>query len=88
MLARASVGTLAKLTFRMRVAGARNIPARGGALLAYNHVSVIDALIVALPVAGRGRVVHFFALAQDFERPVTGLVAAEDGPDSDPAGVR
>ncbi len=56
----------------MKVIGARNIPASGGALIAYNHVSVIDALFVALPVVDCGRVVHFFALSQDFERPVLG----------------
>jgi hypothetical protein len=44
------------------------------ALIAYNHISVIDALFVAMPVVDRGRVVHFFALRRDFERPVLGEV--------------
>ncbi len=71
-LARATVGTLAKVSFRVRVAGAGNIPARGGALLAYNHISVIDAIFVALAALERGRIVRFFALSEDFERPVMG----------------
>ncbi len=72
LLARATVGTVAKTLFRVRVSGARNIPARGGALLAYNHVSVIDAIFVALPAVERGRIVRFFALSEDFERPLLG----------------
>jgi 1-acyl-sn-glycerol-3-phosphate acyltransferase len=72
LIARATVGTLAKSTFRVRVAGARNIPSRGGALLAYNHISVIDAVFVGLPVVERGRIVRFLGLSEDFERPVMG----------------
>jgi len=69
---RATLGTLAKTAFRLRVAGAGNVPSRGGALLAYNHISVIDAVFVALPIIDRGRAVHFFALSEDFERPIVG----------------
>jgi 1-acyl-sn-glycerol-3-phosphate acyltransferase len=29
-------------------------------------------VFVALPVIDRGRIVHFFALMQDFERPILG----------------
>lgn len=54
------------------MAGAGNVPASGGALLAYNHISVIDAVFVALPILERGRAVHFFALSEDFERPIVG----------------
>jgi 1-acyl-sn-glycerol-3-phosphate acyltransferase len=72
LLARATVGMFAKSAFRVRVAGARNIPSLGGALLAYNHVSVIDAVFVGLPVVDRGRIVRFLGLSEDFERPVMG----------------
>lgn len=71
-IARATVGTLARAAFRLRASGAGNVPASGGALLAYNHISVIDAVFVALPVLDRGRTVRFFALSQDFERPILG----------------
>jgi 1-acyl-sn-glycerol-3-phosphate acyltransferase len=47
------------MAFRLKVVDARNIPASGGALIAYNHISVIDAVLVALPVMDRGRAVHF-----------------------------
>jgi 1-acyl-sn-glycerol-3-phosphate acyltransferase len=50
---RATLGALAKTVFRLRVAGAGNIPSSGGALLAYNHISVIDAVFVALPIVER-----------------------------------
>jgi 1-acyl-sn-glycerol-3-phosphate acyltransferase len=71
-LGRATLGALAKTAFRLRVSGAGNAPPIGGALLAYNHISVIDAVFVALPVVDRGRIVHFFALGQDIERPIVG----------------
>ena len=71
-IGRATLGVAVKTAFKVRVVGARNIPASGGALIAYNHISVIDALFVALPVVDRSRVAHFFALSQDFERPVLG----------------
>jgi 1-acyl-sn-glycerol-3-phosphate acyltransferase len=71
-VARATLGTLAKTAFRLRVAGAGNVPSGDGALLAYNHLSVIDAIFVALPIVERGRAVHFFALSEDFERPIVG----------------
>jgi 1-acyl-sn-glycerol-3-phosphate acyltransferase len=71
-LGRATLGALAKTAFRLRVSGAGNAPPIGGALLAYNHISVIDAVFVALPVVDRGRIVHFFALVQDFQRPIVG----------------
>jgi len=66
------VGTLVKTAFRLRVAGAANVPASGGALLAYNHLSVIDALFVSLPIIERGRAVPFFVLREDFERTIVG----------------
>src|SRR6266542_6058313 len=69
---RATVGTLVKTAVRLRVAGAANVPASGGALLAYNHLSVIDALFVSLPIIERGRAVHFFVLREDFERTIVG----------------
>lgn len=71
-IARVTLGVLAKTAFRLRVSAARNVPESGGALLAYNHISVIDALFVALPVIDRGRTVRFFALSEDFERPIVG----------------
>jgi 1-acyl-sn-glycerol-3-phosphate acyltransferase len=58
--------------FRMRFAGLEHIPVSGGALLTYNHVSVLDPLMVALGTARRGRPVRFLVLTDDYERPVVG----------------
>jgi 1-acyl-sn-glycerol-3-phosphate acyltransferase len=65
-------GMFAGAAFRIRVTGAANIPRSGGALLAYNHVSVLDAIFVALPVIRRDRIIRCFALAEDFDRPLLG----------------
>jgi 1-acyl-sn-glycerol-3-phosphate acyltransferase len=45
-LARANVWALSKMMFRMRVEGGRNVPARGGVLIACNHVSHLDPPLV------------------------------------------
>jgi 1-acyl-sn-glycerol-3-phosphate acyltransferase len=72
MVASTAVGAIAAATFRTRVAGLGNVPRHGGALLAYNHLSVLDAIFVGLPVGRAGRVVRFFVLSEDFERPLLG----------------
>ena len=72
VLARATVGTAARTLFRIRCTGVRNVPDRGGALLVFNHVSVLDAIFVGLPVTDRGRIVRFLGLSEDFERPAMG----------------
>ena len=71
-VAHATVGTLAGAAFRIRVRGARNIPRAGGALVAYNHVSVLDAIFVGLPLLRVGRTIRCFALAEEFDKPLLG----------------
>lgn len=71
-VAHATVGTLAGAAFRIRVSGSRNIPRSGGALMVYNHVSVLDAIFVGLPLLRVGRTVRCFALAEEFEKPLLG----------------
>src|SRR5712691_6486390 len=71
-VARFLVGGCAGAAFRIRVMGAANIPQSGGALLAYNHVSVLDAIFVGLPVVRRERIIRCFALSEDFERQLLG----------------
>jgi 1-acyl-sn-glycerol-3-phosphate acyltransferase len=63
---------VAAASFRIRISGSEHIPRSGGALLAYNHVSVLDAIFIGLPVTRRGRIVRCFALSEDFERPILG----------------
>jgi 1-acyl-sn-glycerol-3-phosphate acyltransferase len=71
-LARYTVGLGFDAAFRLRYAGLANIPVQGGALLTYNHVSVLDPVVVALGAYRRGRAVHFLSLAQAFQQPLIG----------------
>jgi 1-acyl-sn-glycerol-3-phosphate acyltransferase len=71
-VARATAGTAARTLFRIRATGVGNLPSTGGALLAFNHVSVLDFIFVGLPVVDRGRIVRFLGLSEDFERPLKG----------------
>jgi len=69
---RLGVGTAFHAAFRVRFSGLDSIPARGGALLAYNHVSVLDPIPVSLGAARRGRPVRFLALSELFESGAVG----------------
>ena len=70
-LARLVVWLLADL----RVVGAERIPAHGGVLLAANHVSFLDPVVVAVALYACGRrKVRFLALADLFDQPLVGWV--------------
>jgi 1-acyl-sn-glycerol-3-phosphate acyltransferase len=70
-LARLIVGLLADL----RVVGAERIPAHGGVLLAANHVSFLDPLVLAVALYDCGRrKVRFLAFADLFDHPLVGWV--------------
>jgi 1-acyl-sn-glycerol-3-phosphate acyltransferase len=58
-----------RLLFRMRVIGAENIPPEGPALLAANHVSVLDPPVVG---SGASRPLQFMAKAELFRIPLLG----------------
>jgi 1-acyl-sn-glycerol-3-phosphate acyltransferase len=72
LAARLTAGSLFHAAFRFSVEGVEEIPARGGALLAYNHVSVLDPIPVALAAARSGRRVRFMALSELFEQGIVG----------------
>jgi 1-acyl-sn-glycerol-3-phosphate acyltransferase len=57
-----------RAAFKMRFYGLERLPERGGAILAPNHVSVLDPIAVSLAAARRGRAVRFLALAELFEQ--------------------
>lgn len=69
---RAAVGSLVRVGFRVRVSGAEHIPRTGGAVLASNHVSVLDPIVVALAAGRRGRSIHYLVVADVFDRPLIG----------------
>lgn len=71
----AFVAPLARLLFRLRFLDADRIPARGAAILACNHISVIDGPLLALPPAKeRGRSIRFLVAAEMFRAPLIGAV--------------
>jgi 1-acyl-sn-glycerol-3-phosphate acyltransferase len=61
-----------RAAFKMRFSGLDRVPERGAAILAPNHVSVLDPIAVALAVAERGRVIRFLAAAEFFSHPLLG----------------
>ena len=54
--------------------GGENIPAKGGCVLAVNHISHLDPLTCAHFVYSYGRIVRFLAKAEIFEVPVVGRI--------------
>ena len=62
------------LDLRFDIQGADNIPASGGALLAFNHVSYIDFILGGLAAQPRKRLVRFMAKREVFDHPVGGPV--------------
>ena len=79
-LGRATVGSLCRAAFRFRTSGLENVPARGGAVLASNHVSVLDPITIAAAlVTERRRPVRYLALSEVFEIPVIGWAVRRVG---------
>ncbi|QEO09164.1 1-acyl-sn-glycerol-3-phosphate acyltransferase [Protaetiibacter larvae] len=71
-LSRLILSPLARLIFRPRVIGRRNVPKHGGVLLASNHLAFIDSIVITL-VARRS--VAFMAKSSYFTgRGVTGAL--------------
>ena len=56
--------------------GEENIPARGPVIIAANHPSLFDPVVVSL---GTDRWVRFFALAETLDIPIVGWVARRWG---------
>ncbi len=78
-VARVGVGAVFRVGFRMRFEGVERIPVSSGALLAYNHVSVLDPLPVALAAARRGRRVRFLTVSDAFEQRFVGWALRRTG---------
>jgi 1-acyl-sn-glycerol-3-phosphate acyltransferase len=56
---------LVRLLFRVQVEGLENIPAEGPAILAFNHVSVLDGPVLVIEVARRCRREARFLVASE-----------------------
>ncbi len=63
---------LAHTFYRLKVRGVPNVPAKGGALLVANHVTFVDAILVA---AVAGRPVRFLMFRGFLDVPVLGWFA-------------
>lgn len=61
------------------VAGLANLPAAGGTLLASNHRSYLDPLVVAYAAAGADRPVRFLAKKEVTDAPIVGVIAKSLG---------
>jgi 1-acyl-sn-glycerol-3-phosphate acyltransferase len=69
----------AKTWFRLadidiRMEGTENIPRKGGALLAVNHVSYVDYLLAGYPGVQQKRLTRFMAKREVFDHPIGGPV--------------
>jgi acyl-[acyl-carrier-protein]-phospholipid O-acyltransferase/long-chain-fatty-acid--[acyl-carrier-protein] ligase len=71
-LTRLVVWVLVHSVYRMRVRGRENIPAKGGALLVSNHLSLVDALLLG---GSTDRPVRFLMFKGLYERPILGFFA-------------
>jgi putative phosphoserine phosphatase/1-acylglycerol-3-phosphate O-acyltransferase len=58
------------LPFRVEIEGLENIPREGGVILASNHRSYLDGLVVAAIASRRGRKLRFLGKREIFEAPV------------------
>jgi 1-acyl-sn-glycerol-3-phosphate acyltransferase len=65
-LAKWTIGTTLRLVFRPRVVGLDNVPAKGGAIIASNHLAFSDSFFAPLVIPGRK--VTFMAKAEYFNR--------------------
>ena len=59
---------------KFQMTGVENIPKKGGALIASNHIGYVDFVFNGLPAAKRRRLVRFMAKKEAFEGPVGALM--------------
>jgi 1-acyl-sn-glycerol-3-phosphate acyltransferase len=64
---RGFVAPLARLIYRPRIEGRNNVPRRGPVILAANHLSFIDSVVIPIVAP---RPVAFLAKAEYFKRPL------------------
>jgi 1-acyl-sn-glycerol-3-phosphate acyltransferase len=79
VLARSALYPPLRLGIRWTIEGAQLIPVRGPVILASNHVSYLDPLVLAYLADRRHRKVRFLAKAELFEKPVLGPLLRSAG---------
>jgi 1-acyl-sn-glycerol-3-phosphate acyltransferase len=60
------------LGLRFQMTGTEHVPRRGGALLAFNHVSYVDFILGGFAAQPSKRLVRFMAKRETFDHPVSG----------------
>jgi 1-acyl-sn-glycerol-3-phosphate acyltransferase len=66
---------LVRLCFRVRIRGLEHIPAKGPAIVAFNHVSMLDGPILAIEIArALRRETRFLVAAEFFRFPIVGWI--------------
>ncbi|MFM8842553.1 MAG: lysophospholipid acyltransferase family protein, partial [Actinomycetota bacterium] len=60
------------LGLRFTILGEANIPRRGGAVMAINHIGYLDFAIAGTAALPAGRLVRFMAKKQVFDHPIAG----------------
>jgi 1-acyl-sn-glycerol-3-phosphate acyltransferase len=78
-IGRATVGNLVRINLRIRAYGTAHLPLTQPALLAANHLSFLDPIVIGLVVSDRGRPVHFLAASEFYEQPVLGWAMRKIG---------
>lgn len=69
------VTPLVHLLFRVRVVGIEHVPARSGAIVAFNHISALDGPALAIELSRRSkRETRFLVAAEFFTKPFFGWV--------------
>ncbi len=69
------VAPMIRLWFRVRLEGLQNVPATGGAVLAFNHTSVLDGPVLAGEIATRRRRELCFLVASEVsDHPIFGPI--------------
>lgn len=62
-----AVTPVVRVLFQMKVEGARNVPKKGAAILASNHLSFLDHVVLGASVP---RQIHFISKDQHFQYPI------------------
>lgn len=66
---RVAFGPLVRASYRLKVRGAEHLPASGPVIIAANHLSNADPVVLGQALIDRGRTPHFFSKAELFGVP-------------------